>query len=88
MLLQIGEVGQRFGKKGEEGEVTNEVGDDCRGETREVKETTKEVQKTKKNTKEFDENWSISFEQFYASILTEASLVDEFSKRTDIEVGV
>ena len=33
------------------------------------------------------EGWSITFEQFYASILTEPSLVDNFSQRTDIEVN-
>ena len=34
-----------------------------------------------------DGEWSVTFEQFYASILTEAPLVDFFSTKHDIEVN-
>ena len=42
--------------------------------------------KTKEDLED-GEGWSITFEQFYASILTEPCLVDNFSQRNDIEVN-
>jgi len=35
-----------------------------------------------------DGEWSITFEQFYASILTETPLIDFFSKNHDIEASL
>ena len=34
------------------------------------------------------EGWTITFEQFLASILTESTLVDQLSKKTDLEVAL
>ena len=85
-LGQIGEVGQQFsGKNLASGADKEELppglvqlgGGD-------------EELASKKNGKreglEEEKGWSITFEQFYASILTEPSLVDNFSQKTDIEV--
>jgi len=88
LLLQIGEVGQQFsGKNLASGADKEELppglvqlgGGD-------------EELASKKNGKREDlgeeGGWSITFEQFYASILTEPSLVDNFSQRTDIEASL
>ena len=89
---QIGEVGQQFsgknlasGSEKEElppGLVSLQEVDQLGGGDEELA--------SKKNGKREDlgeeGGWSITFEQFYASILTEPSLVDNFSQRTDIEV--
>lgn len=100
LLLQIGEVGQRFGKRRDSNLSKEEVkeqpreGDDREEKDKSGQEIVKEDKATeelkedtyaKADTKHFDESWHISFEQFYASILTEPCLVDNFSKKTDIE---
>jgi hypothetical protein len=82
LLLQIGEVGQKFGKRipapaEVEEEVTQSVGDDEQKVDLDVEE------KLCKN-KKIDGNWSITFEQFLASILTEPALVEHFSERSDL----
>ena len=90
--VQIGEVGQQFSGK------NLASGSSERGELPPGLVSLQEVvqlgggdeEVTSKNGKREDleegEGWSITFEQFYASILTEPSLVDNFSQRTDIEV--
>jgi len=83
LLLQIGEVGQKFDKKKtlnleeEAGEVDSVDGAvDIRFE---------ELQVDDKGAKLHDNNWSITFEQFLASILTEPALVDHFSQKVDLK---
>ena len=90
--VQIGEVGQQFSGK------NLIAGSSERGELPAGLVSLQEVvqlgggdeEVASKNGKREDllegEGWSITFEQFYASILTEPSLVDNFSQRTDIEV--
>ena len=46
-----------------------------------------ELQVEEKSAKPYDDNWSITFEQFLASILTEPALVDHFSEKVDLQVS-
>ena len=89
---QIGEVGQQFsGKNLASGSEKEELppGLVSLQEVVQLGGGDEELA-SKKNGKREDlgeeGGWSITFEQFYASILTEPSLVDNFSQRTDIEV--
>ena len=91
-LGQIGEVGQQFsGKNLASGSEKEELppGLVSLQEVVQLGGGDEELA-SKKNGKredlEEEGGWSITFEQFYASILTEPSLVDNFSQRTDIEV--
>ena len=92
--VQIGEVGQQFSGKNlasgtEKGELPpglvslQEVVQLGGGD----EEVASKNGKIKEDHLEDGEGWSITFEQFYASILTEPSLVDNFSQRSDIEVS-
>jgi len=77
LLLQIGEVGQKFDKRksfDKEFEETVEVGDQVDGSV------------AGKDDKSNEQNWTISFEQFLASILTEPALVEHFSDKIDLQV--
>ena len=79
--LQIGEVGQQFSGK-----------NPASTERAELPPSLQDVVQLgggdeESASKNEGEGWSITFEQFYASILTEPSLVDNFSQRTDIEVN-
>merc|ERR1712025_1143893 len=83
LLLQIGEVGQKFDKKkivGTEEEVAQVV-DNVDGNDNQVQQ----VDIEEKVCKTHDNNWSITFEQFLASILTEPALVEHFSVKTDLK---
>ena len=93
---QIGEVGQQFSGKNlaspgsEKGEL---LGGEEVASKKNDKRGDLEEEDSKKNGKwgnleEEEGGWSITFEQFYASILTEPSLVDNFSQRTDIEASL
>ena len=73
MLLQIGEVGQKLDKRKSQDENLDEIQENKPGE------------KSKTQT---DKGWTITFEQFLASILTESTLVDQLSKKTDLEVAL
>ena len=78
---QIGEVGQQFSGK-----------NPASTERAELPPSLQDVVQLgggdeESASKNEGEGWSITFEQFYASILTEPSLVDNFSQRTDIEVN-
>ena len=46
-----------------------------------------ELQVEEKSANPYDSNWSITFEQFLASILTEPALVDHFSEKVDLQVS-
>jgi len=94
LLLQIGEVGQQFsGKNLASGSEKEELppGLVSLQEVVQLGGGDEELA-SKKNGKreglEEEEGWSITFEQFYASILTEPSLVDNFSQKTDIEASL
>ena len=76
MLLQIGEVGQKFDKKRSLDLVEPD-------ESRSDDVDSSNVEEDKDSD---EHGWSISFEQFLASILTEPSLVDHFSVKTDLQV--
>eukprot|EP00092_Neocalanus_flemingeri_P012003 GFUD01012940.1.p1 GENE.GFUD01012940.1~~GFUD01012940.1.p1 ORF type:complete len:1138 (+),score=342.79 GFUD01012940.1:127-3540(+) len=83
LLLQIGEVGQKFGKMKSsfvEDEETLEGGDQV-----DVSEDEKTDNKAPKSD---DKEWSITYEQFLASMLTESALVDHFSERLDLQVAL
>ena len=84
LLLQIGEVGQRFEKKKsldiEDGNL-NSV-DDVDG----VDNPLVNIHDTEEKPSDAFCGWSISFEQFLASILTEQSLVDHFSNKVNLQV--
>jgi len=84
LLLQIGEVGQKFGKKKlahlEEGEVAHVVDDFGATCTK-----TEDLNIEEKVCKSNNTNWSITFEQFLASILTEPALVEHFSEKTNLQ---
>jgi len=96
LLLQIGEVGQQFSGKNlasgtaEKGELPpglvslQEVAQLGGGD----EEVASKNGKIKEDHLEDGEGWSITFEQFYASILTEPSLVDNFSQKSDIEASL
>ena len=77
LLLQIGEVGQRV-KRSISKQAIKESGDGF-----------DEEQKTEEDSKEEDDNnWSITFEQFIASFLNEACLVEYFDQKIDIVEGI
>jgi len=87
LLLQIGEVGQKFDKRKSfnmEGGETLEEGDQVDGSVKD--ESIAGVDE--KDHKTHDKNWSITFEQFLASILTEPALVDHFSEKIDLQVSL
>jgi len=75
LLLQIGEVGQKFDKKRSLDLVEPD-------ESRSDDVDSSNVEEVKDSD---EHGWSISFEQFLASILTEPSLVDHFSVKTDLQ---
>jgi len=85
--LQIGEVGQRFSAKKFE-DVEHVPGLDSSQGAEQVENEAEGAGSSRRESKELkegEEGWSITFEQFYASILTEPSLVDNFSERFDVE---
>ena len=87
--MQIGEVGQRFSAKKAE-DVEHVPGLDSSQGAEQVENGADGAGSSRRESKELkegEEGWSITFEQFYASILTEPSLVDNFSQRFDVEVG-
>jgi len=90
LLLQIGEVGQRFSAKNppKSEDVELVPGLDSLQGAEQVENGAEGAvgsRRESKELKEGEEGWSITFEQFYASILTEPSLVDNFSQRFDVE---
>ena len=92
--MQIGEVGQRFSAKTPSKSENVELvpGLDSLGlqgaeQVENGAERADCSRRESKELKEGEEGWSITFEQFYASILTEPSLVDNFSQKFDVEVG-
>ena len=90
--MQIGEVGQRFSAKNppKSEDVELVPGLDSLQGAEQVENGAEGAvgsRRESKELKEGEEGWSITFEQFYASILTEPSLVDNFSQRFDVEVG-
>jgi len=105
LLLQIGEVGQKFDKRRLSEPVmenTLKTSNDDGLEDDKKLETPKEIdqpetqesanREPESDTNKSDSNdsgeWSITFEQFLASILTEASLVEYFSKKTSIQAAL
>ena len=90
--MQIGEVGQRFSAKNPSKSENVELvpGLDSLQGAEQVENGAERADCSRRESKELkegEEGWSITFEQFYASILTEPSLVDNFSERLDVEVG-
>ena len=84
LLLQIGEVGQKFDKGKNVQNYDKEPGkDQVDGVVDESNEKASVIEEKEVKT---EKNWSITFEQFFASILTEQSLVDHFSEKTDLQV--
>ena len=77
LLLQIGEVGQKLDKRKSQDENLDENLDE-----------TQENKPGEKSKIQTDKGWTITFEQFLASILTESTLVDQLSKKTDLEVAL
>lgn len=73
LLLQIGEVGQKLDKRKSQGENLVESQENRKGEKSKI---------------QADKGWTITFEQFLASVLTESTLVDQLSKKTDLEVAL
>eukprot|EP00092_Neocalanus_flemingeri_P003122 GFUD01003339.1.p1 GENE.GFUD01003339.1~~GFUD01003339.1.p1 ORF type:complete len:1139 (+),score=353.99 GFUD01003339.1:87-3503(+) len=86
LLLQIGEVGQKFEKRKsnlnlEEGE-TLEEGDQVDGTDENF------TGRVERDPKSDSKDWSITFEQFLASILTEPVLVEHFSEKKELQVAL
>lgn len=79
LLLQIGEVGQKINQM----KVTTE-----KDSVEAIDEEVTSEGNVKKDLTSFDKDWSITFEQLYASILTEATLVDHFSSKAPIEMSL
>ena len=86
LLLQNGEAGQILDKKKlahlEEGKVVHEVNDfgdtSIKAEHLNIEEDVSWAHNT---------NWSITFEQFLASIFTEPALVEYFSHKTNLQAS-
>ena len=66
--------------------LEEEVGKDVDG-TVDTKFEEFENEEKVANSEPYDNNWSITFEQFLASILTEPALVDHFSEKVDLQVS-
>jgi hypothetical protein len=79
-------VGQKFEKRKtlKLEEEVGKVDDDVDGA---VDTKFEELQVEEKSAKPYDNDWSITFEQFLASILTEPALVDHFSEKVDLKVS-
>ena len=79
-------MGQKFDKKKlahlEEGEVAHVVDDFGATCTK-----TEDLNIEEKVCKSNNTNWSITFEQFLASILTEPALVEHFSEKTNLQAS-
>eukprot|EP00090_Calanus_glacialis_P045840 TRINITY_DN8748_c0_g1_i2.p1 TRINITY_DN8748_c0_g1~~TRINITY_DN8748_c0_g1_i2.p1 ORF type:complete len:615 (-),score=183.06 TRINITY_DN8748_c0_g1_i2:416-2260(-) len=84
LLLQIGEVGQKFEKR-KTYNLEEEGGTDVDDVDGTVDTQSEESKVEEKGEKPYDNNWSITFEQFLASILTEPALVDHFSEKVDLQ---
>ena len=69
-----------------EGGETLEEGDQVDGSVADKDESIAGVDE--KDHKTHDKNWSITFEQFLASILTEPALVDHFSEKIDLQASI
>ena len=89
LLLQIGEVGQKFDQKKsfnmEEEACKESDSDQVDGS---VDEKDEHLLVEEKGHQSYDNNWIITFEQFLASILTEPALVDHFSEKIDLQVSI
>jgi len=95
LLLQIGEVGQKFEKNKSIpnlDELTikncdqNECNDDIESNKHTEEQSGESLQeKSKRSNSKVEDDWSITFEQFFASILTEPPLVQFFSKQNEIK---
>ena len=77
LLLQIGEVGQKLDKRKSQDENPTES-----------ELTIQEKNSDESFRKQTANDWKITFEQFLASILTESTLVDQLSMKTDLEVAL
>ena len=90
-VVQLGGGDEQVGSRNKDLEDDGEVGSK-NGKMKEDLEDDEQVGskngKMKEDLEDAGEGWSITFEQFYASILTEPSLVDNFSRKTDIEVNL
>ena len=79
-------MGQKFDKKKlahlEEGEVAHVVDDFGATFTK-----TEDLNIEEKVCKSNNTSWSITFEQFLASILTEPALVEHFSDKTNLQAS-
>jgi len=95
LLLQIGEVGHKFEKNKSIpnlDELTikncdqNECNDDIESNKHTEDQSAESLQeKSKRSNSTVEDDWSITFEQFFASILTEPPLVQFFSKQNEIK---
>ena len=93
LLLQIGEVGQRV-KDAQQ--LLRSKSIDKEGVTKEdimappVSYSAYDLASVVKETKETTENtnpeWSVTFEQFVASVMNESCLVDFFDRKIDVVV--
>ena len=93
LLLQIGEVGQKVKR---EKAAKGQVQDREEGE-KEIKESVEELladaideveEKEERSKVTDDSDWSVTFEQFLASVLNESVLVDYFDRKIDLRIGL
>ena len=79
-------MGQKFEKR-KTYNLEEEGGTDVDDVDGTVDTQSEESKVEEKGEKPYDNNWSITFEQFLASILTEPALVDHFSEKVDLKVS-
>jgi hypothetical protein len=83
LLLQIGEVGKKFPSTTLSPEPPTPVEE----VTEQMSQVSVEEPSTPRDSK-VDTEWSISFEQFLASMLTEPPLVKYFEERVDLALAI
>lgn len=88
LLLQIGEVGQRFSSSGSVcEEISNEVSSEASNSDQDsvFSDNGKPERKNSQQLPVLESVWMVSFEHVLASLLTEQSLVNFFEKTVDIK---
>ena len=91
LLLQIGEVGQRVkdaqqllmrSKSIDTEQVTKDVSEDITAPP--VSYSSYNLAETKETKENTNIEWSVTFEQFVASVMNESCLVDFFDRKIDV----
>uniref|UniRef100_A0A8C5MDQ0 TBC1 domain family member 8 n=1 Tax=Leptobrachium leishanense TaxID=445787 RepID=A0A8C5MDQ0_9ANUR len=89
LLLQIGEVGQRFSSSGSNSEefhsVDSESGASCSDQDCVFSDTVKTSSHSLQSLTLTEPDWAVSYEHILASLLTEQSLVNFFEKPHEIK---